>query len=300
MSWKLFDPQTPILIQGMTGKEGMRMATWLIQSGVNVAAGVTPGKAGQTIEDRPIFNSVADARSAIPEIETSCIAVPSTRVLAAVQEATEAGIRFMHILTERVPVHDVIAMQKLVKNRATILGPSSVGYLQFPRFRLGYIGGENPFSVLSPGGASIISTSGGMTNELMMACARLGIGIHTAMAVGGDRIPCLSLAEAIQWADALSETKMLLVFAEPSHPFLTSLVHDEYLPQKPLILFLAGDILDTLPRGVAYGHTGTILGENDLSVHEFRTRLQERGIICVKTMKEFENCISNVVPSKTK
>jgi succinyl-CoA synthetase alpha subunit len=103
--WKRFSSETQVLIQGMTGKEGMRMAKWLLGSGVKVVAGVTPGKGGQTVEERPIFNSVAEAKAAFPNIEVTSIVVPPMRVLGAVQDALQSGITYLQILTENIPVH---------------------------------------------------------------------------------------------------------------------------------------------------------------------------------------------------
>lgn len=288
MSWNFFASDTPVLVQGMTGKEGVRMTRALLQSGVNVVAGVTPGKGGQRVEDRPIFDTVAEARAAYPNLETSCIVVPPARVRGAVTEAIVAGIRFVNILTENVPVHDVLAMREEAKERGVIiLGPSSVGYLQFPRFRLGYLGGDNPFQTLTEGGTAVISTSGGMTNELMMSLSRAGAGIRVAFAIGGDRVTGISLEDAIAWSESQEAVKMLALFVEPGRPLLRKLLAGTASFKKPTVLFLAGEALDAMPRGLPYGHTGTILGEDDLSVTETRAKLRERGIVCVGSMSEF-------------
>jgi succinyl-CoA synthetase alpha subunit len=292
MNWKIFDSDTPVLIQGITGKEGQRMARWLIQSGVKVVAGVTPGKGGQEAEGCPVYNSVSEARKAFPDLLVSCIVVPPARVLSAVQEAVAAGIEFMDILTEQVPVHDVLAMRELAaKNQATILGPSSVGYLQFPAFRLGYLGGDNPFQYLNEGSAAIVSTSGGMTNELLMSLAHHGIGAKLAFAIGGDRVTGISIEEAITWSEDREEVKFLVIFIEPGRPLLRSLLAGMFRFRKPAVVFLAGESLDDLPRGLPYGHTGTVLGEDDQSVADIRKGLKEKGITCVGTMNELiEDC----------
>lgn len=292
MNWKLFATDTPVLIQGMTGKEGQRMASWLVSSGVNVVAGVTPGKGGQDVEGRPIYNSVGEARQTFPNLLASCIVVPPARVLGAVQEAIEAGIVTLNILTEQVPVHDVLAMREIAaKHDATILGPSSVGYLQFPKFRLGYLGGDDPFRTLKEGGAAIISTSGGMTNELLMSLAHSGVGARLAFAIGGDRVTGVTLEEAIRWSEDCPEVKSLVVFIEPGRPLLKSLLSGAFVFHKPAVVFLAGEALDDLPRGLPYGHTGTVLGEDDQPVAEVRRGLSAKGIVCVGTMSELiEEC----------
>jgi succinyl-CoA synthetase alpha subunit len=288
MKSELFSEQTPVIIQGMTGKEGSRMAQWLIRSGVNVAAGVTPGKAGQSIEGRPIFNSVGEARAAFPNVDISSIAVPPARVLGAAIEAIEAGISLVHILTEQVPIHDVLAIKKAATEKGvTLFGPSSVGYLQFPRFRIGYLGGESPFEVIKEGSVALISTSGGMTNELMMSLAKNGVGIRTASALGGDRVIGFSLEDSIRWNESLEEVKVLGIFIEPGRPLLRALISGKFEFRKPTVLFLAGESLDQMPRGVSYGHTGTILGEDELSVSDTLKKLNDIGIACVRSQSEF-------------
>ncbi len=290
--WQRFSSDTEVLIQGMTGKEGMRMATWLLGSGVRVVAGVTPGKGGQLVENRPIFNSVAEAKTAFPNIQVTSIVVPPMRVLGAVEDALLAGLRFVHVLTENIPVHDVLAMrQKAQEVGVHILGPSSVGYLNFPKFRIGYIGGEDPFRVLKEGSLAVISNSGGMTNELLMGLSRRGIGVRFACAVGGDRVVGTSLRDAISHAEDSKDVSSIVMFAEPGHPVLTALANGEFAVYKPLAILMPGDVLDTLPRGMPYGHTGTVLGEDDRSVPGLRAAICAKGYMCTGSLREmFEAC----------
>lgn len=290
--WKRFSSDTQVLIQGMTGKEGMRMAKWLIGSGVHVIAGVTPGKGGQTVEDRPIFNGVVEAKAAFPALEVTSIVVPPLRVLGAVEDALQAGLKYIQILTENIPVHDVLIMrQKANAVGATILGPSSVGYLQFPKFRVGYIGGEEPFRILKEGSLAVISNSGGMTNELLMGLSRRGMGIRCAFAVGGDRVVGTSLRNALEHVEASPDVASIAMFAEPGHPVLAALASGEYVVKKPLAILMPGDVLDTLPKGTAYGHTGTVLGEDDRSVPEMRAAIRAKGHVCTGSLREmFEAC----------
>jgi succinyl-CoA synthetase alpha subunit len=293
MTWPRFDASTQVLVQGMTGKEGARMAAWMIASGTNVVAGITPGKGGQEVDGRPIFNAVQDARKKFPDAQTSCVVVPGGAVLAAIKEGIEAGVTAFHILTEHVPVHDVLAMRALAaERRAVILGPSSVGYLQFPRFRLGYLGGEDPFATLHEGGLAILSASGGMANETLMACSRRGIDIRLAMAVGGDAITGLSLIDAVNAMDERSDVTVIAVFVEPGNALLRALIDGTVKPHQPLVLCLPGDALETLPRGLPYGHAGTVLGEDDVPLQELRRRLADHGFPCVDTHEAFVDLIA--------
>ncbi len=273
-----------ILIQGMTGREGSRMARWMIASGANVVAGVTPGKGGQEVEGRPIFNSVKEA----PQADVSCIVVPSAHVLSAVRDALEADIRFVYVLTENVSLHDAVDIRRLAKGKDAILfGPASVGFLRFPDVRIGYVGGEKPFSgQIREGDIAVISTSGGMTNELMAALSRAGFGIRLAIAVGGGQVVGTSLSEAVAIAEADPDVARLALFVEPGQPILRELERG-WRPSKPFALMLPGVALDALPRGVPYGHTGTILGEDEPSVAEQRSRLVARGITVAASVPAF-------------
>lgn len=276
------------IIQGMTGKEGSRMARWMIASGANVIAGVTPGKGGQEVEGRPIFNSVAEA----PKSDVSCIVVPAAYVLSAAKEALEAGIPFVHVLTENISLHDAIEMRRLAKEKhAILLGPASVGYLRFPDVRIGYLGGETPFDGhIKSGDVALISTSGGMTNELMAALSREGVGIRLAIAVGGGQVIGTSLSEAVEMAEADPEVKRIAVFAEPGQPILREL-RAGWKSSKPFVLMLPGAALDLLPRGLPYGHTGTILGEDEPSIKETRDAIRAQGVACAATVSEFVSLV---------
>jgi succinyl-CoA synthetase alpha subunit len=288
MNIQLFKSNTPVMIQGITGKEGSRMTRWLKASGVNIVAGVSPGHIGETVEGCTVFETVADLKAQFPDVAVSSIVVPAKFALGAVREAILGGITFVHLITEKVPVHDVLAMRELAESKgASVLGPSSVGYLQFPAFRLGYLGGESPFTVLKEGNTAVISTSGGMTNELMMSLSAHGIGVKIALALGGDRVTGMTLEETIHWCEALDEVKLITVFIEPGRPLLRSLVNGEFTFKKPAVLFLAGEALDDMPRGLPYGHTGTVLGEDDPTVKETRGLLKKRGLACSATMSEF-------------
>lgn len=285
---KFLSSGTSILIQGMTGREGLRMAEWMQQSGSKIVAGVTPGKAGQEVLGCPIFNSVQEAKLRFPDIEVASIVVPGLRVREAALESIAAGIPFIHILSEQVPVHDVLRIREAAQLAGvTVLGPSSVGYLQFPSFRVGYLGGMQPFTHLKQGGLALLSSSGGMANELLQRFIQRGIGLCCAVSVGGDRAPCTSLSDLVRQYDLAPEVKALAVFAEPGNPLLLSLIRGKIVPQKPLIVFLPGDGLEYLPKGLPYGHTGTMLSDGDLSPAQVRAGLKQRGIFCTGRVDEF-------------
>lgn len=272
-----------VLIQGITGREGARMARWMAASGSLVVAGVVPGKGGQEADGWPVFDAVRDA----PTADVACVVVPPAHASSAVQEALSAGIRFVHVLTEDVPLHEAVEIRRRAKAAgACVLGPGSVGWLRMPDVRIGYIGGERPFSgALKEGDIAILSTSGGMANELMAAVSRAGEGIRLAIATGGGRVVGTDLREAVAIAEADPEVRRLVVFAEPGQPILRQWETGP-LPSKPLVLFFPGAALDALPRGLPYGHTGAVLGEDEPSVVECRARLARRGIVLATSVPE--------------
>lgn len=288
MTWPTLTSETEVLIQGMAGKEGSRMAVWMLASGTRVVAGVNPGAGGKDVEGRPVFETVREAKGKFPGVIASCVVVPAPFALSAVREAIEAGVKLIHVITERVPVHDVLHMRSLAaEHGAVVFGPSSVGYLQFPRFRLGFLGGERPFETLREGGVAVLSASGGMANETLMAFARRGIRVRLALAVGGDAVNGCSLEEAVREADARPDVTGMAVFAEPGTALLRLLVDGRLKPVKPLVICLPGDALESLPRGLPYGHAGTVLGEEEGPLRGLRERLTTLGYRCTALHDEF-------------
>lgn len=265
------------------------MAAWMIASGTEVLAGVTPGKAGELVEGRPIFDSVADAKKEFPQIDTTSIVVPPLRVLEATEQAIAAGITLIHILSEGVPVHDVIRIRSLANaSGATVLGPSSVGMMKPSlKWRIGYIGGEHPFEGAVVGSIGLVSTSGGMSNEILKLFFRNGIGVHCAMAVGGDRIPGMTVEEVIETWMKVDEVKAVAAFLEPGNPLLDRLVSGQARFTKPCIFLVPGDALADLPKGRPYGHAGTQLAENAPTLHDMRKVITQYGYPCFARLEDF-------------
>jgi len=274
----------------MTGKEGLRMSEWMLEGGANIVAGINPKKAGEIVHGKPIFATVQDACAFDPEISVTSIVVPAPFVFNAATEAMDAGIRFIHILTENVPVHDVVELKKRARESgAILLGPSSVGMLRFPGFRVGYLGGQRPFERLNEGAIALISASGGMTNEILMAFAREGIGLRIVLHLGGDRVNGVNMEESISWCSTLPDVRAFAVFVEPGNPFLRSLVKGEVHVEKPAAILLPGNALESMPRGLPFGHAGTIVGEDDVPLAQLRAAIRERGIMCTDSMSAYVN-----------
>ncbi|MCX6779905.1 MAG: CoA-binding protein [Candidatus Magasanikbacteria bacterium] len=185
----LIDKNTKVLVQGITGKEGQKAAAAMREYGTQVVAGVRPGKGGEVVEGVPVFNSVAEAKAAFPDISTTTIYVPPFAAKEAILEAIQNDIAIINTIVERIPIQDTAYCLAAAKEKnIRIIGPSSLGYISPGQARVGVVGGPKALAdqVFQPGSIGVISRSGGMTNELSWQIRRAGLGQSSAVHVGGD------------------------------------------------------------------------------------------------------------------
>lgn len=252
---------TRVLVQGITGKEGQRVTGFMLASGVQVVAGVRPGKGGDTVLGVPVYDTVADAIRAQGDIDVSCVYTPPLTVLRAATEAMEAGIRLFHCIGEGIPIKDTAMMLETARShRATILGPASLGMIKPGIFKIGSIGGDDNSS-FTPGSVGVVSRSGGMSSELSHLLSRAGIGQSAVIHVGGDFLIGIRPVDALLALEADPQTKSLLLIAEVGGGYELEVA--EAITQgrltKPLTVFLAGAFVETLPQQVPLGHAGAII-----------------------------------------
>lgn len=260
----LIDSNTRLLIQGMTGKEGMRALEWAQAYGTVVLAGVTPGKGGQEVNGVPVYNSVAEARSAHPEINATAIYAPPRFVKAAALEALTAGIPLLHVIAEEVPTQDTVEMLQAAEQAgARIVGPSSIGIISPGKAKIGSIGGDDN-QQFTPGSIGLVSKSGGMSSEIALLLSKNGFGQSTALGVGGNIISCTTFADLVEPFEADPETKAVVIIGEIGGAYeeklaekLASLPH-----HKPYVAFISGLFAETLPQGMSFGHAGAIVDKN--------------------------------------
>ena len=163
----LIDQNTKVLIQGITGKEGAKAAKSMLDYGTHIVGGVTPGKGGQEVEGKPVFNSLKEICAKFPDINTSAIYVPPFAAKAAVLEAIENNISIINVIVERIPIRDTAYFLAAAREKnIRVIGPSSLGYIVPGVGRIGVVGGPLVNEIFKPGSIGIISRSGGMTNEL--------------------------------------------------------------------------------------------------------------------------------------
>lgn len=260
----LIDSSTRLLIQGITGKEGMRSLEWASAYGTHVVAGVTPGKGGQEVNGVPVYNSVAEAVSAHPEINASSIYAPPRFVKAAAVEALEAGLPLVHIIGEEVPVRDTVEILHLARQRkARVVGPSSIGIISPGKAKIGSIGGDDN-QQFQPGRIAIISKSGGMSSEISLLLKAHGYGQSTVIGIGGNQIIGTTYADVVEDLEKDPGTSAVIIIGEIGGLYeellaekLTSIPN-----HKPYIAFISGRFAETLPQGMSFGHAGAIVDKN--------------------------------------
>lgn len=260
----LIDTNTRLLIQGMTGKEGMRALEWAQAYGTVVLAGVTPGKGGQEVNGIPVYNSVAEALSAHPEINATAIYAPPRFVKGAALEALQAGIPLLHVIAEEVPTKDTVEMLQAAEQAgARIVGPSSIGIISPGKAKIGSIGGDDN-KQFTAGSIGLVSKSGGMSSEIALLLSKNGFGQSTVMGVGGNIISCTTFADLVEPFEADPETKAVVIIGEIGGAYEEKLAEKlASLPHHKLyVAFISGLFAETLPQGMSFGHAGAIVDKN--------------------------------------
>lgn len=291
----LLDKNTKVLIQGITGKEGQKAARAMIEYGTHVLCGVTPGKGGQEVEGRPVFNTVQEAKTAFPDISLSIIYVPPFAAKAAVIEAIEAGISFINIFVERIPIQDTAYFLALAKEKnVRILGPSSLGCIVPGLARIGVVGGpkEQADQIYTSGTVGIISRSGGMTNEVSWQLRKNAMGQSTAVHVGGDLLMGTTYADLLRLFEKDEQTKAVVIYGEHggSYEFeIVDLIKKKEFT-KPLAIFIGGKFTSTLPEGMNIGHAGAIVARGQ-GAAEKEAALQEVGVMIASTYEDLVTLI---------
>ncbi|MBI2327861.1 CoA-binding protein [Candidatus Curtissbacteria bacterium] len=293
----LVNRETRVLIQGITGKSGTQVTSELLDYGVRVVAGVTPGKGGQEVDTVPVFNSVRDALDAVGPVDVSMIYVPPLLVLPAAMEAIENSIPLVHIFAEKVPVFDVAKILSFArKKNIKVLGPASVGAISPGEGKIGSIGGPNPDAVFSKGQIGIISKSGGMCSELSMLVSNAGYGQSTVVGIGGDLLVGTSFADLLLEFEGDLQTKAVVAFGEVggSAEIEAANLIKEGKFTKPLIVFLAGKFAESLPRDTALGHAGAIVGLEATMEHKIKI-LKDSGAIVAQNFEDIPSLIKKAL-----
>ena len=286
----LVNKNSKIIVQGFTGSEGTFHASQMIEYGTNVVGGVTPGKGGSTHLDRPVFNTVKDAVEQAGA-DTSIIFVPPTFAADAIMEAADAGIKVIIAITEGIPVADMIKANSYVKERnARLIGPNCPGVITADEAKVGIM----PGFVFKKGTVGIVSKSGTLTYEAADQVAKQGLGITTAIGIGGDPIIGTTTKEAVELLMNDPETNCIVMIGEIGGQLEADAA--KWIKadgnRKPVVGFSAGV---TAPAGRTMGHAGAIVGGSDDTAEAKKQIMRENGIHVVDSPAEIGKKVKEVL-----
>jgi succinyl-CoA synthetase alpha subunit len=269
----LVNKDSKVIVQGFTGSEGTFHAEQMIEYGTNIVGGVTPGKGGQKHLDRPVFNTVADAVSQAGA-NVSIIFVPPAFAADAILESAEAGIGVIICITEGIPVKDMISVKEYIKKcGATLVGPNCPGVITPGEAKVGIM----PGFIFEKGRIGIVSKSGTLTYEAADQIVKAGLGVSTAIGIGGDPIIGTSTKEAVKLLMNDPETDAIVMIGEIGGQYEADAA--KWIKadgnKKPVVGFIAGQ---TAPKGKRMGHAGAIIGGADDTAEAKMKIMAENGI----------------------
>ncbi|MFN8342418.1 MAG: succinate--CoA ligase subunit alpha [Cyclobacteriaceae bacterium] len=274
----LVNKDSRVIVQGFTGSEGSFHAGQMIEYGTNVVGGVTPGKGGQVHLDRPVFNSVREAVDKTGA-DVSIIFVPPAFAADSIMEAADAGIKVIVAITEGIPVKDMMIAKQYIKDRgARLIGPNCPGVITPGEAKVGIM----PGFVFKKGTIGIVSKSGTLTYEAADQIVKAGLGITTAIGIGGDPIIGTTTKEAVELLMNDPETEGIVMIGEIGgnyEPVAARWVK-EHGNRKPVVGFIAGQ---TAPAGRRMGHAGAIIGGAEDTAAAKMAIMRECGIHVVES-----------------
>ncbi len=286
----LVNKDSKIIVQGFTGSEGSFHAEQMIAYGTQVVGGVTPGKGGQTHLDKPVFNTVKDAVDAVGA-DTSIIFVPPAFAADAIMEAADAGIQVIVTITEGIPVADMVKASAYVKERnARLVGPNCPGLITPGEAKVGIM----PGFVFKKGNVGIVSKSGTLTYEAADQVVKEGLGITTAIGIGGDPIIGTTTKEAVELLMNDDETECIVMIGEIGGQLEADAarwIHEQGNP-KPVVGFIAGE---TAPKGRTMGHAGAIVGGVEDTAKAKKQIMSECGIHVVDSPAEIGKKVAQIL-----
>ena len=286
----LVNKDSKIIVQGFTGSEGTFHASQMIEYGTNVVGGVTPGKGGTTHLDLPVFNTVKDAVSQAGA-DTTIIFVPPAFAADAIMEAADAGIKVIIAITEGIPVADMIKANSYVKERnARLIGPNCPGIITPGEAKVGIM----PGFVFKKGTVGIVSKSGTLTYEAADQVVKQGLGITTAIGIGGDPIIGTTTKEAVELLMNDPETECIVMIGEIGGQLEADAA--KWIKadgnRKPVVGFIAGE---TAPAGRTMGHAGAIVGGSDDTAAAKKQIMRDNGIHVVDSPAEIGKKVKEIM-----
>ncbi len=285
----LVNKNSKVIVQGFTGKEGTFHAEQMIEFGTNIVGGVTPKKGGETHLGKPVFNTVSDAKKATGA-NVSILFVPPAFAADAIMEAADAGIELIVAITEGIPIQDMVKVKKYTKDRgARLIGPNCPGIISADQAKVGIM----PGFVFKKGNIGIVSKSGTLTYEAADQVVKAGLGVTTAIGIGGDPIIGTTTKEAIELLMQDDETEGIVMIGEIGGTLEAEAA--KWVKEngtKPVVGFIAGQ---TAPKGRTMGHAGAIVGgEEDTAAAKMKI-LAECGITVVHSPADIGETMANAL-----
>tara|TARA_R110000868_G_scaffold348409_3_gene609490 strand:+ start:3147 stop:4025 length:879 start_codon:yes stop_codon:yes gene_type:complete len=289
----LVNKNSKIIVQGFTGSEGTFHATQMIEYGTNVVGGVTPGKGGQMHLEKPVFNTVLEAVEKVGA-DTTIIFVPPAFAADAIMEAADAGIKVIITITEGIPVGDMIKVAAYIKLKpCRLIGPNCPGVITPGEAKVGIM----PGFVFKKGKIGIVSKSGTLTYEAADQVVKQGLGITTAIGIGGDPIIGTTTKEAVELLINDPETEAVVMIGEIGGQLEADAAnwYKASGSKKPIVGFIAGE---TAPAGRTMGHAGAIVGGSDDTAQAKKKIMRACGIHVVESPAEIGKKVKEVLASK--
>jgi succinyl-CoA synthetase alpha subunit len=284
----LIDQTKRVIVQGITGREGMTRAELMKNYGTQIVGGVTPGKGGEEVVGVPVYDTVQEAWEALGPIDVSVLFIPAPLVKSAAMEAIEAGVKLLVIVPDRVPIYDVLTVAALAKEcGARFVGPNTLGVLSPDKAVVGMMGGRaaSARAWFFPGPVGISSRSGGITSSMAYYLAQEGIGATTLVHVGGDAVVGLPHPEVMRLFEQDRETQAVVMFGEigtSQEERVAEMIAEGQLT-KPLVAFIGGKAAKS---GTRFSHAGAIV-EGNRGTHAGKVRaLKEAGAHVVDSFSE--------------
>ncbi len=294
----LLTKETTFIVQGITGREAVNLTRECLDYGSKVVGGVTPGRKGREVHGVPVFDTVAQAvENHGGPIDGSVVTVPPAFTKDAVLEAIENQIKLIVIVTERIPRRDVAQMVELAELRgARIIGPNCLGLIVPEVCKMGGIGGpaKDAAKAYAPGPVGVMSRSGGMTTEISSSLTQAGLGVSTAVSIGGDAIIGSTYAELMPYFEADEQTQAIVIYTEPGGRMEAQLSAwvKENDSRLPIVAFMAGKFMDDDEmKGMSFGHAGTIVEGVEDTATEKIARLEAAGIRVVERIDEIPDAV---------
>jgi|TARA_B100001564_G_scaffold216487_1_gene182309 succinyl-CoA synthetase alpha subunit len=286
----LVNKNSKIIVQGFTGSEGTFHAEQMIAYGSNVVGGVTPGKGGQSHLGKPVFNTVEQAVKNV-EANTSIIFVPPAFAADAIMEAADAGIEVIITITEGIPVSDMIkASNYIKKKKCRLIGPNCPGVITPDEAKVGIM----PGFVFKKGRVGVVSKSGTLTYEAADQVVKQGLGVSTAIGIGGDPIIGTTTKDALELLINDNQTDCVVMIGEIGGQLEGDAAkwYKNSNSSKPVVGFIAGE---TAPAGRTMGHAGAIVGGSDDTAQAKKRIMRECGIHVVNSPAEIGKKVAEVL-----